>query len=479
MLSLWGRSWMRRRLRIVLVAVLAVGLTVQIAFSAEARPRTDLQLVSQDPFHTPGYEHRTEVEPDVVAHGGTVVATYQVGRAAEGGSVAIGVAKSNDDGRSWSDRILRGSSAITGGRYERASDPSVSYGARRDGWLVGFLGITLTGPYQIPSRSAVLVARSGDGTSFSAPVVVAKAPHGVVFDKPWVACDSNRASLFFGRCYAIWDELGERRGPQDVVLASTSRDGGAHWSAPIRTADHAKGFGVIPLVHPDGSVTVVYRNTERPLHPVIAAFGTMDGGRSWGSSSTISDVRRSPRELPVRDPGLPTAAIGQGGSTYVAWSDCRFEPKCALDDIVVSMSSDGEKWTPPAVAVRGDPATATSLVTPGIAVETRGRASQVAIVFYGVSGLKCSKFSRPSACSVTVSYASSHRDGWGVPVALGWRMRPNWFPCTPAGCMWGDYIAAAFLRDGRVATMLPLARRPVHRLDVAMYAPSGGLAIRP
>jgi hypothetical protein len=58
-------------------------------------------------------------------------------------------------------------------------------------------------------------------------------------------------------------------------------------------------------------------------------------------------------------------------------------------------------------------------------------------------------------------------------------MRPGWFPCTPAGCMWGDYIAAAFLYDGRLATMLALARRPTRVLHVAMYAPRGGLPVRP
>ena len=47
-----------------------------------------------------------------------------------------------------------------------------------------------------------------------------------------------------------------------------------------------------------------------------------------------------------------------------------------------------------------------------------------------------------------------------------------------AGCMWGDYIAAAFLHDGRLATMLPLAKRPTRVLDVGMYAPRGGLPIR-
>ncbi len=477
--ALSRRSVIGRRLALVLITALLVGVPLSITTSAEARPAIDLQLVSQDPFHNRGYEHRSEVEPDVVAHGRTVVATYQVGRAAEGGSVAIGVATSTDDGRSWSDRILPGASAATGGRYERASDPSVSYGAQGQGWLVGFLGLTLTGRFQIPSHTAVLVARSQDGSSFARPLVVASAPHGVVFDKPWVTCDDHPSSPYFGRCYALWDELGLRRGPYDVVLASTSPDGGRHWSPPVRTADRAQGFGVIPLVRSDGTVTVVYRNIQHPLQPMIAAFASSNGGRSWGDSSAISTVRRSPRELPVRDPGFPSAAIGPRDSLYVAWSDCRFERSCAVDDLVVSTSSDGKTWTPPEVAVRADPVTATSLVTPGLAVDPRGRQSRAAIVFYAVGGQRCSKFGPPSVCSVSVGYASSRRGRWGAPIALGWRMRPSWFPCTPAGCMWGDYVAATFLRDGRVATMLPLAKRPAHELDVAMYAPTGGLSIRP
>jgi hypothetical protein len=459
--------------------LVAIALMLQVTSSAAARPTTVLEQVSSDPFTNPGYEHGSEVEPDVAAHGRTVVATYQVGRAAEGGSVAIGAAVSTDDGRSWSDQILSGSAAAVGGRYGRASDPSVSYGAGGRGWLVGFLGLTLTGPFKIPTRSAVLVARSGDGGSFAAPVVVARAPRGVVYDKPWVSCDGSRASPYVGRCYALWDELGLRHGPYGVVLASRSLDGGRHWSAPVRVADRVRGTGVMPLVRPDGSVTVVYLSTLDPLHPVIAAFTTSNGGRSWGGSSTISVVRRSPRELPVRDPGFPSAAVGADGAISVAWSDCRFEPSCAVDDIVTSSSTDGETWSRPAVAVRADLATATSLVTPGIAVDPQRQGSREAIVFYAVGGTKCSRFSRPSTCSVTVGYASSGRDGWGGPVTLGWRMRPSWFPCTPAGCMWGDYIAAAFLRDGRVATMLAFAKRPSRALDVAMYAPRGGLRIRP
>ena len=141
-----------RRLRILSTAVLMVAFALEFVSSAAARPSAVLEEVSHDPFTNPGYEHRSEVEPDVVAHGRTAVATYQVGRAAEGGAVAIGVAVSTDDSRSWSDRILPGSAEAAGGRYQRASDPSVSYGAGGSGWLVGFLGST--SPGRTRSRAA-------------------------------------------------------------------------------------------------------------------------------------------------------------------------------------------------------------------------------------------------------------------------------------------------------------------------------------
>ena len=307
-----SRISMRRRIRGVSLAMLTVVFALQFTSSASARPSAELEEVSHDPFTNAGYEHRSEVEPDVVSHGRTAVATYQVGRASEGGSVAIGVAASTDDGRSWSDRVLRGSAAAAGGRYQRASDPSVTYGAEGTGWLVGFLGITLTGRFQIPSRSAVLVARSQDGRSFAAPVVVARAPRDVVFDKPWVACDDHRARPYFGRCYALWDELGLRfGGPGEVVLASRHVTAVGTGPLPFEPPTRRSGSGVIPLVRPDGSVLVVYRDIQHPFHPAIAAFASLDGGSSWGGSSTISVVADLRGELPVRDPGFPSAGSAQ------------------------------------------------------------------------------------------------------------------------------------------------------------------------
>ena len=443
-----------------------------------ATPIVSLVQVSSDPFSNPGFEHRTEVEPAIGVHGRTVVSAFQVGRGPEGGAVDIGVAVSTDAGATWSETMLSGVTKPTGGSYGRASDPSVAYDGRTDAWLVASLGISLTGRFDEPTRSGVIVVRSLDGAaSFGSPITVARAPHGKIYDKPWVICDEHRASPFFGRCYALWDELSLRSGPSLVVLASTSRDGGVHWDRPVRTADRSPGFGMVPVVRPDGSVEVVYVGVEHPFRPRLASFASTDGGASWGASVTIAVQHRMAREFDiVRDPGLPAVSIDQHGTTWVAWSDCRFEPRCAVDDIVLARSSDGETWSRPRPTARGSPATTASLVTPALAADVHGNETRLALVYYTVSGERCGDSYRPR-CAITIGYTSSSDGGgtWDAPTSIGWPMKLGWFPPTRQGYMWGDYISDAITDTGRVVAVLPLATRPDARFDVGMYAPVRGL----
>jgi len=459
--------------------VIAWAPAIRIA-PVHATPVGPLVQVSSDQFATPGFQHRTEVEPGIAVDGHTVLAAFQVGRADEGGAVAIGVGVSTDDGATWSSSVLADTTTATGGFYGRASDPSVAYDANTDSWLVGYLGITLTGRFEEPTRSGIAVVRSARGAvSFGKPITVARAPRGIVYDKPWIACDGHRRSTYFGRCYAVWDELGLRGGPRGVVLASTSKDGGSHWSPPVRTADRTRGFGGVPLVRPDGSVIVPYLNTEHPLRPRIDAFVSTDGGASWGPSITIAVPRRLDVQRAMRDPGLPSVAVDEAGAIYVAWSDCRFEPACAVDDIVLSRSPDGRSWSPPILVAEGIPSKSGSLLTPALAVRQRGRSVRMGLLYYTTAGSRCGLF-RPAACTITVGYTSS-RDGgisWSAPTQIGWPMRANWFPATRQGYMWGDYVTAAILRNGNAVAVLPLAKRPGRVLDVATYAPERGLPIR-
>ena len=148
-------------------------------------------------------------------------------------------------------------------------------------------------------RSAVLVARSQDGRSFAAPVVVARAPRDVFFDKPWVACDDHPASPYYGRCYALWDELGLRFGARTrsswrrrhVTTVDTDRSRSNH-------RQRRCGFGVIPLVRPDGSVVGRLPRHPAPVPPGDRSVRELGRCTFLGSSSTISgsaDLRGNSR----------------------------------------------------------------------------------------------------------------------------------------------------------------------------------------
>ena len=41
------------------------------------------------------------------------------------------------------------------------------------------------------------------------------------------------------------------------------------------------------------------------------------------------------------------SAIDANGQVYVVWPDCRFRSGCSSNDIVMSTSTDGVKWSDP------------------------------------------------------------------------------------------------------------------------------------
>src|SRR6266496_3813004 len=72
-----------------------------LAWAPAALANVPLTQVSADPFTNTTSQHATEVEPDTFAFGGTVVATFQVGRFINGGGTDIGFVRSGDGGATW------------------------------------------------------------------------------------------------------------------------------------------------------------------------------------------------------------------------------------------------------------------------------------------------------------------------------------------------------------------------------------------
>jgi len=421
-------------------------------------PPPAVTQISSDPFTNPTSQHQTQVEPDTLADGNTIVSAFQSGRFTDGGSSDIGWATSTDGGATWAHGFLPSLTvnSTPAGTYSRVTDPSVAFDRRHGVWVIS--GLAMNG-----SRGAgVTASRSADGITWSAPVVVASTTSGN-YDKEWAVCDTHPASPYYGNCYVTFDDnaVGDR------ILNTTSADGGLTWGPLKTTADNAFGFGGQPLVQPGGTVVVPFLG---PTEAAIGAYRSLDGGASWTTTSTISPVSFHPEAGGLRSSPLPTAEIDGNGRVFVAWSDCRFRGGCAANDIVMSTSTDGASWS----AVARVPIDAVSgpvdHFIPGLAVDpsTAGAAARLGLTYYYYPNTSCSF----ATCELDVGSVSSSDGGatWSAPARLNPApMSLGWLAGTTQGYMVGDYISASFV-GGRAVGVFALATAPTGTFHESMYA---------
>ena len=232
-------------------------------------------------------QHETQVEPDSLAVGRTIVVAFQSGRFEDGGAAAVNWATSTDAGRTWRTGFVP-NLAVAGtpsGRYDRVSDPVVAYDANRGLWLIASLGL-------VDREVALLVSRSRDAIRWDAPIVAAAGPSESL-DKEWLVCDNGAASPFRGRCYLAY--LDARSGR---IAVQRSDDAGATWSAAVEPeAVSALGSvvnGAFPIVRPDGSLVVAFT--------VFNAFGILGVDDIVAMSSTDGGVTFADPVLVSRAP---------------------------------------------------------------------------------------------------------------------------------------------------------------------------------
>src|SRR5262249_46486763 len=139
------------------------------------------------------------------------------------------------------------------GEAPRASDPAVAYDAAHGTWLIATL--VLGGNF-----TALGISRSGDGATWSAPVSAARiASASLGYAQEWSAWDNPSTSRFYGSCYLAYTDVAT-----PGLSVQVSRDGGATWSAPVTgTAQFGAGVeGALPVVQPDGALTIVFNVFE-------------------------------------------------------------------------------------------------------------------------------------------------------------------------------------------------------------------------
>jgi hypothetical protein len=442
-------SRQRRRVSIVtalILLALILSLGFALAFRAQTHASGGLTQISSDPYTNPTSNHKTEVEPDTLSFGNTIVSAFQVGRFFDGGASNIGFSTSTDGGQNWTHGFLPSSTvfATPAGIYPRASDASVAYDPKHKVWLISWLGIknVATGPVD------VVVSRSTDGgLTWGAPVVVNAS--GDFNDKNWTVCDVTASSPHYGNCYTEFDDASNL----NLVQMSTSTNGGLTWGAAKTTPDHTCVIGGQPLVQPNGTVIVPIDDC---FETTVLAFRSTNGGNTWSKPVLVGELLNDGHPGNIRGPSLPTAEIDKSGRVYVVWSDCRFEAACSApigtNDLVLSSSSDGVHWTLPKRIPTGTVGSNADFLIPGLAVDrnTSGKSAHLGLAYYYFSSSTCTS----STCQLNVGFISSTNGGasWSAAEQLAGPMTLTWSPLTTQGYMVADYISTSIVAGDDDAT---------------------------
>ena len=420
---------------------------IALAMVAPAHAQFTLVKISNDSFHNASSQHKTEVEPDTYSWGSTMVAAFQVARVAGGGGADLGFSTSTDGGKTWTFGSLPGWTVnFKHGTASAASDASVVYDAKHKVWLIEGLPLSNAGVN-------VAVSRSTDGIHWGNPIVV---DGNEVDDKNWITCDNTPTSRFYGNCYAEWDQAFST----GLIQMSTSHDGGLTWSPAVGTADQAGGSGAEPLVLPNGTVVVPYLGFN------MQGFTSTDGGKTWGSSFNIANVNTFQGNSSLRSVGLPfpSTGIDKAGKLYVVWSDCSFRSGCSTNDLVMSTSTNGTKWTLPARIPIDALSSTVDHFIPGLAVDraTSGKTAHLTATYYFYPQANCDD----SSCRVHVGFTTSSDGGktWTAGKDLGaGAMQIGWLPNSQNGPMLADYLSSSYV-NGKAFGVFMVAK-----------APSGGL----
>src|SRR2546428_1281599 len=247
------------------------------------------QQISQDSLACPATDRSceldTEPEPDIAVIPdvpGNLVGVFQMGRFPNGGAVDVGFATSFDGGNTWPYKgaapgltvgVAARNSAGPGAPFARASDAAVAYDRKHKNVYLNWIAVSDAGCAIFCDTAVGVNVSNNQGQTFGPPIVLHEddqsmsGPTFVFNDKNWIGTDNTATSPFYGRTYAVWDQVRCAESSCSVtsepVVLRYSDDGGKTWSRLIDATSEQPGLvhsevGAQPLTMPNGDVVIVY-----------------------------------------------------------------------------------------------------------------------------------------------------------------------------------------------------------------------------
>jgi hypothetical protein len=347
-----------------------------------------------------------EEEPWVAvnpANPNNIIAVWQQDRWSNGGARGLVAGVSHDGGLTWTRTwahftLCSGGTVANGGDFDRASDPWVTFSPNGSAYQIS-LSVSAN-----QTTSAILVSKSTDGgNTWSEPATLIRETSLFNFnDKESITADPTDSNFV----YAVWDRsrkpgenasvnAGHSFAFRGDAMFSRTTNGGTTWEAPRRilpTNANLFTIGNQIVVLPDGTLVDVFglgqgsgvQGSPNPFTNSLVR--STDKGVTWSRVIDISldkgiGARDPDTGRPIRaEGGIPEIAVAPNGNLYVVWQDARFS---GVDEIALSMSTDGGlTWTTP-IKVNQTPRSATALdqqaFVPNIRVAADGT---VAVTYY-------------------------------------------------------------------------------------------------
>jgi hypothetical protein len=330
----------------------------------------------------------SEVEPWIAVNPATpsnIVGIWQQDRWSNGGARGHVAGVSTNGGTTWTMVVIPGITKCSGGSYDRATDPWVSFGPTGTVHQLSLSFNDLISPLtEGPGGDfdhALLYSRSTNGgMTWSAPVEVIRDLDANVFnDKQSITADPFDSNYI----YAVWDRLVFPASERASIIAgfvtlafrgpawfARTTDGGATWEEArliydpgVRKQTIGNQIAVLPsghLVNVFDLITPTGGAMRTGAFYNVALVRSTDRGETWGPRDRNGEVAPivvdALRTVFVTDPEsgddvrtgdiIPDVAVAPNGHLYVVWQDAR-PNGLGADAVVVSRSTDGGlTWSP-------------------------------------------------------------------------------------------------------------------------------------